>query len=240
MAGYTNDSFFNGRLKVAQFHFGYRYSIDAIILAAFPRLKPGECLIDLGTGCGIIPLILAFRFPDAKITGIEVQMELAQLAQKNVASNKMEDRIQIIHADMRYLSSKKTCGPVDWIVSNPPYRRSNSGRINPNSQRALARHEINVNLEQLLDSTKRLLKTGGRFVTIYPSERTADLISTMRTAGIEPKLLQCIHSRAHEAAKLVLVCGIAGGKPGLKINSPLIIYDENGQYSKAIQEMMRP
>lgn len=239
MTGSTNDSFFNGQLKVAQPISGYRYSIDAVILADFPSPKPGEHLIDLGTGCGIIPLILACRYPDVAITGVEVQMELAQFAQKNVIDNKMQDRIQILHYDIRQLRLQETHEPVDWIVSNPPYRRADSGRVNPNTQRALARHEININLEQLLSSVRRLLKTGGRFGIIYPGERLVELLSKMRTAGIEPKSLRCIHSKEGQPAKLVLVHGIMGGKSGLKITPPLVVYQEDGQYSESVQKMMR-
>lgn len=239
MAGCTYDSFFNGQIKVAQPHLGYRYSIDAVILADFPRLKTGDRLIDLGTGCGIIPLILACRYPDAAIIGVEVQAELVHLAKKNVIANRMQDRIHIIHYDIRKLRSEETHGPVDWVVSNPPYRKADSGRINPNEQRALARHEININLDQLLNSVRRLLKTGGGFGIIYPSERLVELLAKMRIAGIEPKSLRCIHSRQCESAKLVLVHGIMRGKAGLKIAPPLFVYQENGQYSESIQMMMR-
>ena len=240
MAPTTSDTFFNGRVQVAQPDKGYRYSIDAVILASLPSPKPGESLLDLGTGCGIIPLILAFRHPGIRITGVEVQPELARLAELNASSNGMQDRIRILHLDMRRLSAEMLNGPVDWIITNPPYRQAASGRINPDSQRALARHEINLNLRQLIKCTKRLLRTGGRFATIYPGERTVDLLSEMRTAGLEPKSLRCVHSQTRDTAKLVLVQGVMGGRPGLKIESPLVIYGSDGQYSDAVQAMMTP
>jgi len=236
----TYDTFFNGRLRVAQPAKGYRYSLDAILLAALPRPKPGQSLLDLGTGCGIIPLILAFRNPEVRITGVEVQPELAQLAQSNVLNNGLQDRIRIVQADLRRLSLKAFEGPLDWVVSNPPYRRAASGRINPDTQRALARHEINVNLQQLINTAKRLLKNGGRFATIYPSERMVDLLVELRSAGLEPKWLKNVHSQPGDAAKLVLAQGVTGGKPGLIIEDPLVIYGPDGQYSDAVQEMMRP
>jgi tRNA1Val (adenine37-N6)-methyltransferase len=240
VAPITYDTFFNGRLRVAQPGIGYRYSLDSILLAALPRPKPGQSLLDLGAGCGIIPLILAFRNVAVSITGIEVQSELAQLAELNVSNNGMQDRIRIIHKDLRRLSLETVDGPVDWIVSNPPYRRVASGRINPNSQRALARHEINVNLQQLISATKRLLRTGGRFATIYPSERTVDLLSEMRLAGLEPKWLQSVHSQSGDPAKLVLVQAVLGGKSGMIIEAPLVIYGSDGEYSGAVQAMMNP
>jgi len=240
VAHITYDTFFNGQLRVAQPGSGYRYSLDSILLAALPRPMPGQTLLDLGSGCGIIPLILAYRHVEVRITGVEVQPELAELADMNVSNNSMQDRIRIIHEDLRRLSLEMVNGPVDWIVSNPPYRRAASGRVNPDSQRALARHEINVNLQQLIHTTRRLLRTGGRFTTIYPSERAVDLLSEMRSAGLEPKWLQSVHSLAGDPAKLVLVLAVLGGKAGLRIEAPLVIYGPDGQYSGAVQEMMNP
>jgi len=240
VAHITYDTFFNSRLRVAQPGYGYRYSLDAILLAALPRPKPGQDLIDLGTGCGIIPLILAFRNTEIHITGVEVQPELAQLADMNVSNNGMRERIRIIHEDFRRLSLETVNGPVDWIVSNPPYRRAASGRVNPNCQRAQARHEINVNLHQLINTAKRLLRTGGRFATIYPSERAVELLSEMCSAGLEPKWLQSVHSQSGDPAKLVMVQAVLGGKPGLRFEAPLVIYGSDGEYSDAVQDMMNP
>jgi tRNA1Val (adenine37-N6)-methyltransferase len=240
VAHVTHDTFFNGQLRIAQPESGYRYSIDAVLLAALPRLKPGQTLLDLGTGCGIISLILAFRNSEVRITGVEVQPELAQLAAANVLNNGLQDCIRIIHEDFRRLSPAMVSGPVDWIVSNPPYRRPVSGRVNPDTQRALARHEIKVNLHQLISTTKRLLKTGGRFAIIYPSERAVDLFSEMRLAGLEPKWLQCVHSQAEGEAKLILVQAVMDGKPGLKVERPLVVYGSDGCYSAAVQNMMAP
>ena len=240
MAPITSDTFFNGRLLVAQPDRGYRYSIDAVLLASLPRPKNGESLLDLGTGCGIIPLILAYRHPGLRITGVEVQPELARLARMNVDTNGLQDRIRIITHDLRHLTVEMISGPVDWIVSNPPYRRTTSGRINPNSQRALARHEISLDLHQLLASVKRLLRTGGRFGIIYPSGRTVDLLGEMRGQNLEPKSMRCVHSHPGDAAKLVLVEGIMGGKSGLTIETPLSIYSSDGGYSEAVRDMMAP
>lgn len=234
----THDTFFNGRLHIVQPENGYRYSIDAVLLAALPRLKPGQSLLDLGTGCGIIPLILAFRNPGVRITGVEVQSELARLAAMNAMNNGLQDRVRIIHEDLRRLAPPMVGGPVDWIVSNPPYRRQVSGRINPDAQRALARHEIKVNLQELILAARRLLKTGGRFAIIYPSERVVDLFTEMRRAGLEPKRMQCVHSQTGVDAKLVLVQAVMGGRPGLKIESPLVVFGTDGSYTAAVQDMM--
>ena len=196
--------------------------------------------MDIGTGCGVVPVLMAFRHPDIRLFGVELQDKLARIAEMNVLANHMQDRITILNQDIRRLGQDKVDGPLDWIVSNPPYRPANSGRINPNAEKAAARHEINLNLQDLIQASRRLLRRGGLFATIYPSGRLVDLFFKMRSAGIEPKWVQFIHSRQGEEAKRVLVQGRMGGNPGLKIVSPLIIYDADGQFTPAVQKMMEP
>jgi tRNA1Val (adenine37-N6)-methyltransferase len=235
----TADTFFNGRLKVHQARDGYRFSIDAVLLADAVHPKAGQSIIDLGTGCGIIPLILAFRYPGVVIHGVEMQTELAELADLNVTANGLQDRIQVIHKDVRRLNHDDTQGLGDWIIANPPYRRPLSGRINPNSQKALARHEIALDLAQLIQTAKRMLKTRGRLATIYPAERITDLLTGMRSAAIEPKWLRGIYSHEGEAAKLVLVQGVKAGRPGLTLAPPLVIYQDDGAYTPVVQAMFQ-
>lgn len=236
----TRDTFFEGRLVVTQSTGGYRFSIDAVLLAAGIRPKPGDSILDLGTGCGIISLILAFRNPQVHIHAVELQPELIELAHDNVADNHMADRIEVVQADMRSLPCGQVTGPFDWIVSNPPYHRSDTGRINPNSQRALARHEITMDLAQLLACAHRMLRTGGRLALIYPADRTAELLVQMRRQGIEPKYLQGVHSQSGQAARLVIVHGIHGAQPGLRMASPLVVYQADGNYTDAVRDMMQP
>jgi tRNA1Val (adenine37-N6)-methyltransferase len=236
----TADTFFNGKLHVAQGASGYRFSIDAILLASHTDVRAGERLLDLGTGCGIIPLILAYRHPDIRVYGIEIQNDLADLAVANVNENSMQDRITLICRDMRELKPDLIAGPVDVIVCNPPYRKPNSGRLNPNPQKAVARHELKVSLTDVLRTVRCMLRTAGRFVTIYTAERAAELISQMRLHGIEPKFLRLIHSQVDADAKLILVSGKKGARPGVKIGPPLIIYNAAGDYSAEVEKMFTP
>jgi len=236
----TTDTFLNGRIRVRQSRRGYRFSIDAVIIAGLAGPRSGDRVIDLGTGCGIIPLILAYRQPDIKIYGIEVQAELAEIAVLNVKENLMEDRVAVICGDMKSLGHDLTSGPADIVVSNPPYRRPGSGRINPDDQRAVARHEIKVTLSDVVETAGRMLKPAGRFVTVYPAERMTDLLTQMRTADVEPKFIRMIHSGRDTEAKLILVEGKKGGRPGLKAGSPLVIYRKNGSYSDEVEKMLRP
>ncbi len=236
----TIDTFFNGKVEVCQTREGYRFSIDAVLLAAAVHPKPGEVVMDMGTGCGVVPILLAYRNPQVRFLGIELQETLAKLAARNVAANQMQDRVEIRHQDLRSLSPKEIEDPVDWIVSNPPYRPANSGRMNPNQERAVARHEIQLRLNELMSVCPRFLKTGGRFAIIYPADRMVDLLSEMRSVGIEPKWLQGVHSRQNEPAKLVLVKGMMRGRPGIKMAPPLVIYEQDDQYTSVVNEMMAP
>ena len=240
MPSLTTDTFFNGKLHVTQDASGYRFSIDAIVLASHAEVRAGERMLDLGTGCGIIPLILAYRHPDISVYGVEIQDDLAKLAVANVKKNKMQDRITLICRDMRELKPDLIGGPVDAIVCNPPYRKPNAGRLNPDPQRAVARHELKVSLTDVLQTVRCMLRTAGRFVTIYTAERTAELLSQMRLHGIEPKFARLIHSQVDADAKLILVAGKKGARAGVKIGPPLIIYNAAGDYSEEVEGMFIP
>ena len=236
----TTDTFFGGKLRINQEAAGYRFSIDAVLLAHHVRPRAGEKLLDLGTGCGIIPLILAYRNPEITAIGIEIQHELADLAISNVNANHMRNRITVLHLDMRNLKPAMIDGPADVVVCNPPYRSPNSGRLNPDTQRAIARHELKVSLIDVLETAHRVLRTSGRFLTIYPAQRIAELLFQMHLAGIEPKFMRTIHSRLEEKAKLILVGGTKGAQTGMTIGPPLIIYAEEGRYSKEVRQMFEP
>jgi tRNA1Val (adenine37-N6)-methyltransferase len=197
-------------------------------------------MLDLGTGCGIIPLILAYRKPHITIYGVEVQTELAELAVSNVRENQLEDRITVFRTDMKLLRPAMTAGPVDLVVSNPPFRRQGSGRINPDAQRAVARHEIKANLADIIQTSHRMLRTAGRLVLIYTAGRLTDILSRMRTDGIEPKFIRMIHSRQDTEAALILIEGVKGGRPDLKIAPPLIIYNKKNAYTDEVASMFRP
>ena len=236
----TFDSFFEGRIQVRQHRHGYRFSIDAVLLGDGGRPRPGDRVLDLGTGCGIVPLILVYRCPGIAVTGLELQKELVELAAENVMRNGMSDVIEIQQGDLRQMRPGKCMQPFDLVVSNPPYRKAHSGRINPDDQRAVARHEIAATLSDVVHCAGRMLRKGGRFVTVYPAERLTDIGGERRRSGLEPKRLQLIHSRGGEGAKRMLLEGLKGGRPGVKVRPPLFIYTEKGDYSEAVAAMLRP
>jgi tRNA1Val (adenine37-N6)-methyltransferase len=240
MESLTTDSLFNGSIRVKQHGSGYRFSLDAVLLAQHARPSPDHTVLDLGTGCGIIPLILAYRYPKIKVYGVEVQTELADIATLNIVENHMEDRITIYCEDLKRLKQEMTSGPVDLVVTNPPYRKVQSGRLNPDQQRAVAKHELKATLFDVVETARCMLRTSGRFVIIYAAERMVDVIIQMRSAGIEPKYIRVIHSSRQANAKLILVEGKKGGRHGITIGPPLMICRKNGVYSDEVQAMFMP
>lgn len=236
----TSDAFLSGGVRVKQHRRGYRFSIDAVILAGSLDPRPGDTVVDLGTGCGIIPILLAFRRTGVRVWGVEVQAPLAALALENVRANGMDARLGILNADLRGIRAGAFGGPVDWVVSNPPYRRGRSGRVNPDSERAIARHEIAMTLPDLVAAARRTLKTGGRLAVIYAADRIADLLCQMRREHIEPKRLRSIHSGRQSPARLVLVEGVKNGGPGVTLAAPLIVYEEDGAYTPEIRRLLSP
>jgi len=236
----TMDAFFGGRLRVRQQRSGYRFSIDAVLLAHHVAPAPRDRILDLGTGCGIIPLILGYRHPGVRIYGVEVQPELAELAARNVSENRMQSRITILCMDLKALVPGTVAGEVDVVVCNPPYRAPGSGRMSPDPQRAIARHEIRASLADILKAARRMLRNGGKCVMIYPAERTADLLVTMRTEKLEPKSLRAVYSTRGAEARLILVTAAKHGRPGLRIQAPLTIYTRNGAYTGEVKRMLAP
>lgn len=233
----TDDTFFDGRLTVRQPKDGYRYSIDAVLLADFMRFKDGQTILELGTGCGIIPLILAFRYPALKIFGVEIQDQLARIAAENVRENHLEERVSILHQDLKNLKLQQVPDQVQHVVCNPPYRRINSGRINPHKEKAGARHEIFAGLADFVEAAARMLQLSGSLTTVYPAPRLVDMVAHMRRANLEPKRLRMVHSKTGDPARLVLVTGVKGGRPGLEVEPPLVIYGDHGDYTEEVAGM---
>lgn len=236
----TNDTFLNGKLKIKQSKTGYRFSIDAILLAGQIQLKSKDRMLDIGTGCGIIPLISACRYPDAKIFGIDIQQQLLDIALLNISENNMKHRITIFSCDVKNLNPSMTSGPVDVVVCNPPHREPNSGRVNPDRQLAIAKHEIAMTVDDLIQAGKRMLDDKGRFVVIYPANRMMDILKRIVSAKIEPKRLCMVHSKLNSNAIRCIVEGTKGGRPGLTVAPPLIIYNDDGSYTETMKNMFSP
>lgn len=228
----TLDEILNGRLRVFQKKRGYRFSLDAVLLAHFVSLKSKSRAIDLGTGSGIIPLILAVRFPYSFWTGLEVQEQLAGLAVKSIELNRLQNRINIVPGDAREVKNIFPAHSFDAVTFNPPYRKINSGRINPDGEKAIARHEIKGSLKDFLQAAGYLLKPAGKVFTIYPAKRLAELVSCFRANSIEPKRMKFVFSDEKSAAEFVLAEGRKDSREELKIEPPLFIYDKDKKYTR--------
>jgi tRNA1Val (adenine37-N6)-methyltransferase len=235
----TCDTLFEGRLRAFQKREGYRFSVDALLLAHFAEAGPKDRIIDLGTGCGIVPLILTFRGKASHVIGVEIQPSLADLARRNAALNRYASRIKIWEKDLKDLITKKLQGTFDLVLSNPPYRKMGSGRINPHEEKAVARHEIKATLEDVLRVAHYLLRDKGRLAMIYPASRVADLIRKMAGFHLEPKRLQFVHSHAADEARLVLVEALKEGHTQVKVLPPLFLYDSGGNYTSIARELFR-
>jgi len=218
-ANETIDSFLDGKLQIIQSRQGYRFSVDALLLAEFVSVRSDDVVVDLGTGCGIISLFLAVKSKVGCIVGIELQEELASQAHRNAVLNKLEKKITIIRGDLRHLPMGPAFAHI--VVCNPPYRRKKSGRINPDSSKAIARHELSTKVNDILFAGKALLKEGGKLALIYPANRLAEIFAKMRIQDIEPKRLQIVFPNSHSHAKLAMIEGRLHGKSGVKILPPL-------------------
>jgi tRNA1Val (adenine37-N6)-methyltransferase len=221
-------------LKILQKKDGYRFSLDPILLCAFARVERGDAVVDLGTGSGLIPLLLARKTGAGSIVGIEIQPELADRARRSVRLNGLEEKIEILEEDLRCLSGKMAPQSCDVILTNPPYRRFGSGRQAPQAERALARHEMAGGLDDFLMAASYLLRNAGRFYIIYLAERLGELLALMRERKLEPKRLRCVHSRREEQACMVLVEGRKGGRTGLSVEGPLFVYDGEGYSAEVL------
>ncbi len=236
----TQDAFFGGRLKIRQHRDGYRFSIDSVLLAFFARPRPRDRIVDLGTGCGIVALMTAWRNPSVTVTGVEVQPDLAVLARANAADNDLAGRVRIVQQDLRRLRHGDF-GPIDLVIANPPYRRAGTGRINPDDEKAVARHQLLATMADFIAAARYLLDIGGRFAVVYPAECGVDLICGLRQAGMEPKRLRPITAYPGARAGQILVEAVKGGRPGLDVEAALIVRQcPGGDYSPEVAAMLRP
>lgn len=204
---------------------GYRYSLDPFLLVDFAAADKGRRWVDLGTGAGVMPVLLAAEERLRRIVGIEVQATLAHKAQRLVTEAGATQQVEILHGDLRDCRSRLPAASCDVVLANPPYRRSGSGRLAPDGERAAARHELHGGLADFVEAARYLLKPGGRCFLVYLPERLAELLTLLTAARLEPKRLRLVHGRADTAASMLLVEARRNGRPGLLVERPLLVYD---------------
>ncbi len=227
------------QLTISQPEKGYRFSLDSLILAAHIQPKGNETVMDLGCGCGIISLILARRYPDLKITGIEIQEELYDFARKNILANGFEKNIHILHGDIRTFQWSRIDTGVDIIISNPPYKKLGTGRMNPDPQRAVARHETALSIDALVECSNRLIREQGLLCVIFPFDRLPDLSTALTRHQFYPEFIRPVHIRPGTKARRVIVRAVKN--PGTQCSLPqaLCIYTPENKFTKEYLSLFR-
>ena len=211
------------------------FGMDAVLLSGFAAVKPGEQALDLGTGTGIIPILLEAKTQGKHFTGLEIQEESADMARRSVRYNHLEEKIEIVTGDIK--EAGQIFGPAsfDVVTSNPPYMNQSHGLVNPGRAKAIARHEICCTLEDVIREGGRVLKTGGRFYMVHRPRRLVEILETFRRFGLEPKRMKMVHPYRDREANMVLIEALKGGRPLMKVEAPVIVFDQNGNYSEEIR-----
>lgn len=225
-------------LKIIQDPKGFCFGIDAVLLANFVKLKKNAKVVDLGTGTAIIPILLAGKSKTSHITALEIQEEVADMAERSVKLNRLEDRIKILNIDLRDAEKFPEINEYDVVVSNPPYMHS-KGFISTNNKKAISRHEVKCTLEDVIKVATGLLKHNGRFFMVHRPIRLVDIMFYCRQYKLEPKYLQFVHSTYNKKPNLLLLECVKAAKPELKILDPLYIYNEDGKYTEQIFDIYR-
>lgn len=213
------------------------FGMDAVLLSGFAAVRQGEQALDLGTGTGIIPILLEAKSEGRHFTGLEIQPEMADMARRSVAYNHLESKIEIVTGDIKEAGRLFDLASFDVVTSNPPYMNDAHGLKNPDLPKAIARHEILCTLEDVVRSAAILLKPGGRFYMVHRPHRLIEIISVMRQYRLEPKRMKFVHPFIDREANMVLIEGVRGGKPMVKLEAPIIVYKEPGVYTDEIYEI---
>ena len=224
-------------IHVIQKKHAFRFGVDAVLLANFAKVKRNFKVVDLCTGTGIIPFILAGKTYASNLIGIEIQEEFVDMANRSAQYNNLENKIKFINGDLKDIELIKSIPKVDIVTVNPPYKLHNSGLISLNDKDAIARHEICCTLEDVIIASRILLKNNGRMYMVHRPDRLADILCTMRKHRIEPKRIRMVHPSVNKAPNIVLIEGQRDGGAFLKWDPPLYIHTEDGGYTQEINNM---
>ena len=223
-------------VKVYQAAAGYRFSLDALLLADFPSMRSCGSILELGAGSGVVSLLLAKKYPKARVTGVELQESLHGRAVRNAEVNGLTGRVEFLHMDLKNLPRKMPPEQFQLVVMNPPFRKPGTGRISPGDERAAARHELTAGIRDVARVASRMLKNRGRLCLIYLPDRLPELFSQMQRYNLEPKRIRFIHSHRTDQARMALVEAVKSGAPGLKVAPPLFVYEREKEYTDEMRE----
>ena len=216
---------------------GFRYGIDAVLLSGFARVKPGEKVLDMGTGTGILPILLAAKTEGESFTGLEIQEKSAEMAGRSVAYNHLEGRVRIVAGDIKEAGAIFGPACFDVVVSNPPYMTGSHGLVNPNEAKAVARHEVLCTLEDLVRETAAVLTSRGRFYLVHRPFRLAEIMGMLMKYRLEPKRMRLVYPYVDKEPNMVLLEACKGGNPRIQVERPLIVYERPNVYTDEIREI---
>lgn len=216
---------------------GFCFGMDAVLLSGFARVKPGEEVLDLGTGTGIIPILLEAKTEGSHFTGLEIQKISADMARRSVQLNDLTEKVSIAEGDIKEAASIFGRASFDVVTSNPPYMTGNHGLTNPELPKAIARHEVLCTLEDVVGQAAALLKENGRFYMVHRPFRLAEIMNVMSRYRLEPKRMRLVYPFADREPNMVLLEGLKGGRPRITVEKPLIVYREPGVYTDEIYDI---
>lgn len=222
--------------RIIQKKKGFCFGMDAVLLSGFAQVKEGEVAVDLGTGTGIIPILLEAKTKGKHFTGLEIQEEVAEMAGRSVRLNQLENRVDIVRGDIKEASRLFGKASFDVVTSNPPYMNDNHGLKNPELPKAIARHEVFCTLDDVCREASLLLKSGGRFYMVHRPHRLAEIITALKTYKLEPKRMKLVHPFVDKEANMVLIEAVRGGRSMMKVEAPIIVYREPGVYTQEIYD----
>ena len=223
--------------RIIQKKKGFCFGMDAVLLSGFAQVKEGEVAVDLGTGTGIIPILLEAKTKGKHFTGLEIQEEVAEMAGRSVRLNQLENRVDIVRGDIKEASRLFGKASFDVVTSNPPYMNDNHGLKNPELPKAIARHEVFCTLDDVCREASLLLKSGGRFYMVHRPHRLAEIITALKTYKLEPKRMKLVHPFVDKEANMVLIEAVRGGRSMMKVEAPIIVYREPGVYTREIYDV---
>ncbi len=223
--------------KIIQNPEKFCFGMDAVLLSGFAAVKQGERVIDLGTGTGIIPILLRAKTAGRDFTGLEIQEESADMARRSVAVNGLSQEIQIITGDIKEASIIFGASVFDVVTTNPPYMNDRHGLKNPSLPKAIARHEILCTLEDVLRESAKLLRPGGRFYMVHRPQRLAEIMRMLSKYSLEPKRMKFVHPFVDREPNMVLFECTRGGRPQVRVEAPLIVFERQGVYAREITEI---
>lgn len=225
-------------LKLIQNKNGFCFGVDAVLLSDFAKgIKKGANVVDIGTGTGIISILLCGKTNLNKIYAIELQEEVAEMASRSVKLNNLENRMEVININIKDCFSVLEKNKYDAVVTNPPYKKHDTGAKNIDKRQLISRHEVECNLEDIIKNGSLLLRDLGEFYMVHRAERMIDIFVTLRKYKLEPKLVRFVHSKPNEKPNLILVKAVKCAKEFLKIEKPLVIYGEDNDYTDEIYEI---